>query len=92
MKLSNTQIQKMVELIIGELKSQSIIVFKEKEPVVYQRAVAVVKTNIDQEKQLDLEVNQMMDELENQHPGEFQRYKMFPMLKKKLAKQKGFIL
>jgi hypothetical protein len=44
------------------------------------------------ESDLDHEVNRMMDELERQNPGEFQRYKMFPMLKKRLAKEKGIIL
>ena len=42
--------------------------------------------------ELDAEVNRMMDDLEKQSSGEFQRYKMFPMLKKRLAKEKKIIL
>jgi hypothetical protein len=34
----------------------------------------------------------MMDDLERQNPGGFQRFKMFPMLKRRLAKEKGIIL
>jgi len=41
---------------------------------------------------LDVEVNRLMDDLERQNPGEFQRFKMFPLLKKRLAKEKGIIL
>lgn len=92
MKVTNAQIERLVRYIFEELKSQSLITFKEKEETVFKRACDIVKQNIEDEKHLDAEVNAMMDDLERQHPGEFQRYKMFPMLKKKLAKEKGFVL
>lgn len=66
--------------------------FKEKEEKVYDRAVQLVKNDFQRETDLDAEVNKMMDQLERQNPGEFQRYKMFPLLKKRLAKEKGIIL
>jgi len=53
---------------------------------------AVLKQNLEAEKELDQSVNDMMDTLEKQNPGGFERYKMFPLLKKKLAEQKGFVL
>ena len=31
----------------------------------------------------------MLDELEKTHAGQFERYKMYPLLKKKMAKKKG---
>ncbi len=52
----------------------------------------VLKQNIEEERNLDQAVNAMMDTLEQQNPNSFERYKMFPLLKKKLAKQRGFIL
>ena len=57
-----------------------------------QRAVAIIEKNMEAERQLDVEVNGMLDTLERSHQGEFQRYKMFPLLKQKLAKEKGFVL
>lgn len=52
----------------------------------------VLKQNMEDEKALDQAVNDMMDTLEKQNPGSFEHYKMFPLLKKKLAEQRGFVL
>jgi len=82
----------MVTLILRDLKDQNFMTYKAKENEVHSRAVAIVKQNFAEESQLDGEVNAMMDDLERKNPGEFQRYKMFPLLKKRLAKEKGFIL
>ena len=92
MKISDKQMQRMAKLIIEELKSENFIQFKSDEQTVLSRAVAIIKKNYNDERALDQEVNDMMDDLEQQHAGEFQRYKMFPMLKKKIAEQKGFVL
>ena len=82
----------MVTLILRELKDQNVMTYKAKEQDVHARAKAIIKGNIQDEAKLDEEVNAMMDDLERKNPGEFQRYKMFPLLKKRLAKEKGFIL
>jgi hypothetical protein len=92
MKISDKQMQRMADAILRGLKDQQVIQFKEKETVVSERAVAIIRADFQREAALDAEVNRMMDDLERQNPGEFQRYKMFPMLKKRLAKEKGIIL
>lgn len=84
--------QRLSRMVLEELKSHSIISLKVKEEVLLQRMVEIVKANFLAEEQLDREVNQMMDDLERKNPGEFQRYKMFPLLKKRLAQQKGIVL
>jgi len=92
MRLTDKQINRLVILVLRELKDQNLITFKAKEAEVHQKAVEIVKGNFRQEAQLDQEVNAMMDDLERKNSGEFQRYKMFPLLKKRMAKEKGFIL
>ena len=82
----------MVSYIVTELKTQKIITLKVDESQVLQRALEVVKGDFQRETQLDMQVNKMMDDLERQNPGGFERYKMFPLLKKRLAKEKGIIL
>lgn len=82
----------MAQAIFAGLKNQQVVVFKEKEEQVLERAEALIRADFAREMELDKEVNRMMDDLERQNPGEFQRYKMFPMLKKRLAKEKGIIL
>lgn len=93
MKLTPNQIKRMVKIIFRDLKEGSLVEFKESEDKVFRRGQQLVEEEMEKERQLDLEVNDMMDNLERtQPPGSFERYKMFPLLKKKLAKDKGIIL
>ena len=92
MKISEKQMKRMADAILRGLKTQKVIQFKEKEEVVTERATAIIRADFQREADLDKEVNRMMDDLERQNPGEFQRYKMFPLLKKRLAKEKGIVL
>lgn len=82
----------MVTAVFRELKDTNVITFKEKEDKVHRRACELISAEYARERKLDDDVNRMMDDLERQNPGEFQRYKMFPLLKKRLAKEKGIIL
>ena len=90
--MTEKQTKRMVKLVLDELKEHNVITFKGKEEQVYQRAIALVDNDFAKEKDLDEEVNDMMDDLERKNPGAFERYKMFPLLKKRLAKEKGIVL
>lgn len=92
MKLNDKQIHRLVHMVLNEMAGQEAITYKAKENVVVERAVQILKADYQREAELDGEVNKMMDTLERQNPGEFQRYKMFPLLKKRMAKEKGIIL
>lgn len=52
----------------------------------------LVTADFKREDDLAHEVNRMLDDLERQDPGGFERRKMFAMIKVKLAKQKGIVL
>ena len=82
----------MAEAIFKGLKEQKVVEFKEPEDAVLERATAIIRADFHREQELNNEVNRMMDDLERKNAGEFERYKMFPMLKKRLAKEKGIIL
>ena len=92
MKLTKIQMDQLARTVIDELKAQNQIIFKVSEEKVYQRAFQLVKADFDREAELEKEVYAMMDDLERKNPGEFERYRMFPLLKKRLAKEKGIIL
>lgn len=92
MRLSQNQIQRIVHHLLKEIKSSPAIELKVDEDKIKAVAKAVILQNIEDEILLDKKVEGMMDELERQNPGAFQRYKMFPLLKKKLAQQQGFVL
>lgn len=92
MRITPKQINRLVSLIFKELKEANIIEFKTKEEAAFKRALEIVNSDFEREKELDEEVNKMMDDLERQQGADFQRYKMFPLLKKRLAEQKGIVL
>ena len=92
MKLTPLQMQKLVEKIFEQWKKNHIITFKEDEKKVVARALEALKAEYDKESALEIEVNKMLDQLERTNPGEFQRYKMYPILKQKLAKERKVVL
>ncbi len=92
MKLTASQIQRLSEKIMNQWKSQNIITFKVDEKIVMNTIIAAITNELKKEEQLDQDVHALMDQMERQHEGEFQRHKMFPMLKQKLAKERKIIL
>ncbi len=92
MKLTTSQIQRLSEKILNQWKTQNLITFKVDEKVVLKTIVDSITENYRQEEGLDREVMGMIDELQRQHGSEFQRHKMFPILKQKLAKERKLIL
>lgn len=68
------------------------LVFKVDDEKIQAMILATLKADREAEAQLDKEVNEQLDQLERTHGGEFDRYKMFPLLKRKMAEDKGFVL
>jgi len=92
MKLTTSQIQRLSEKILNQWKSQNLITFKVDEKVVLQTIINSITGDFQREEQLERDVNALMDQMERQHEGQFQRHKMFPMLKQKLAKERKIVL
>lgn len=92
MKMTNHQINHLVELVFKSWHKSNIPTFKVEEKKAFERAVALIKEEYQKEADLEKEVNQKLDELERTNAGEFQRHKMFPMLKTKLAKERKMVL
>jgi hypothetical protein len=92
MKLQPVQIERLVRNVFDRLKENKLIEFKKTEKEVFLRAIELVTLDFKREDDLVREVHTMMDDLEKQNPGGFDRRKMFPLLKQRLAKQKGIVL
>lgn len=92
MKLTPLQIQKLAEKIVSTWKAQNLATFKIDESKVVDRIALAIRADYDREAELDREVNKMLDQLERSHQGQFERYKMYPLLKQKMAKEKKVIL
>ena len=92
MKLTTSQIQRLSEKILNQWKSQNLITFKVDEKIVLKTIVDSITGDFQREEQLDRDVNTLMDQMEREHEGQFQRHRMFPMLKQKMAKERKIIL
>ena len=79
------------ELIVKELQSDQRIQTHLEAEVLLKEIEKEILNHFQIEKDLTQEVYKMMEDLESQG-HQFERYKMFPMLKKQLAKKKGLPL
>lgn len=91
MKLTASQIQRLSEKILNQWKSQNLITFKDDEKVVLQAMKDAINAELQAEMNLEKEVHALIDQMEQQGQ-EFQRGKMFQLLKQKLAKEKKVVL
>lgn len=92
MKLTTSQIQRLSEKIFNQWKSQNLMTLKVDEKVVLKTIVDTITADYMREEKLEQDVQALMDQMEREHEGQFQRHKMFPMLKQKLAKERKIIL
>ena len=92
MKLTPGQMQTLAHKVMDHWKKQNLVTFKVDEKDVHNKILDVIKGELQKEVDLDREVNKMLDQLERTNAGEFQRYKMYPILKQKLAKERKVIL
>lgn len=83
----------MIQRVFKFWKNKNLVTFKEDERKVFARAVEVIRAEFEKEKQIEIEAKTMVDQLERQNPsGSFEPHKMYLMIKKKIAKDKGLIL
>ncbi len=82
----------LIHLIFEEWKKNDLVEWKADEQKVAESIHLILSEDLNKEKALEKEVSQMLDDLEKTHAGQFDRYKMYPLLKKKIAKKNGIIL
>jgi hypothetical protein len=90
-KLSPTQIQKLVEKVFQAWEDQDQVKFKSPRSEAIQRAVIAIQDNLEQEFQIEEQARKMVDQLEKKGES-FDRHKMFILIKNQLAKEKSFVL
>jgi hypothetical protein len=92
MKLTPNQMQALAKKVLDHWKQANVVQLKSDEKVVIEKMVAIIKGEIQKEIDLEKDVHQMLDQLEKSHGGQFERHKMYPMLKSKMAKERKLIL
>lgn len=92
MKLSPPQLQALAKKVLDHWKQTGVVTFKADEKVVLEKMVNLLKGEVQKEVDLERDVYAMLDKLERSHGGQFERHKMYPMLKSKMAKERKVIL
>lgn len=92
MRLNQFQIESLSKKILSSLEEKRIVTFREGKEKALKKAIETLENDYEEEKQLELEVNSALDRLEKQQTEGFDRHKMFKMMKKKMAEEKGMIL
>ena len=92
MKLNPLQLQALTHKILEHWKNANVVTLKSDEKIVLDQMVQILKKEIQKEVDLEDEARRMVDQLEKSHSGQFERHKMYVMVKNKLAKDKKVIL
>ena len=92
MKLTTTQIESLVRRVLSGLENKKLITFASDRDKAIFKGREIIAEDYKREAELDAEVERMMDDLERDNTENFQRHRMFNMLKKKVADERGFVL
>ena len=82
----------LAKLMFKEWEKHNLVEWKANEETALALVHEIISADLNKEKELEKEVSKMLDDLEKSHTGQFERYKMHPLLKKELAKKHGVIL
>lgn len=92
MKLTSNQMLALAQKVLDQWKQNNLADFKVDEKIVLEKIQGVIRAEIQKEIELEKDVNAMLEQLERSHGGQFERHKMYPMLKNKMAKERKLIL
>lgn len=92
MKMTQNHIESLVRRVLLELEKNKIISFNKSKEAILARGKEIIIKDFDKEAELEKEVMRMLDDLEAEQGDQFERHKMFKMLKKKVADERGIIL
>ncbi len=93
MKLDDAKVKHLCSKVLDRLKDKKLIVFKSEEHAVLNSMIDAFTKNLKQEQEIELEAKKIME----MHKSEMlntgmNQSKMFMMIKKEIARKRGFIL
>jgi uncharacterized protein len=93
MKINQEQIKYLCQKVFDDLKSKEVLVLKTDESKITKRMMEEMEKNFKEEEAIDAEAKKMLAQYKDQIAGTgANQSKLFAMLKKEIAKKKGFIL
>lgn len=94
MKIKTEQIDRLVDHLLKSYHSKELIILKGKEADIRAKIRDIVAQNFYEEEAIEEEARKMLASHASQvrEVKEMDHYKMFVLIKQKLAQRKGFIL
>lgn len=92
MKFNDIKIKHICQKVLDRLKEHNIVVMRAEERQVLAAMAAAFDGNLKEELAIELEAKKLLEAHRGQMPDGMNQSKMFLMIKKELAKKRGFIL
>lgn len=92
MRLNPFQIESLSKKIIGYLEEKKLVTFRDGKEKALRRVLELITEDYEEERRLEADVNRRLDELEKNPTEGFERHRMFKMLKRKMAEERGIVL
>ena len=92
MRLTETQIHRLAERLLTSLTENRQAVLKASRDKIEESIREVLRENFAAEQELEREARNLVDIHSRQAPPDLDRQKLFQMIKKRLAEEKGFPL
>ena len=91
MKIKSDQIDRFLDQLLKIYKGKELVILKAKETDIKSAIKNIITQNFQEEENIEQEARKMMASYAGQ-VKEMDHYKMFVLIKQKLAEKKGFIL
>ena len=91
MKIKQEEAQQICRLILERLKEKKLVILKAPQDKVDEALRQTFLHNMREEEEIDQRARQILEENMEANP-ELDRHKMFLLIKRKIAKERGFVL
>lgn len=91
MKIKPEQLDRLADQLLKNYRAKELMVLKTKESDVRAKIKHIIERNFHEEEVIEEEARKMLASYANQ-VKEMDHYKMFLLIKQKLAQKKGFVL
>ena len=92
MKLTQNHMDSLVRHVLFNLRDRGWISFNKSEAEVLEQGKEIINRDCLRESDLDAEVVRMLDEMEKNQKGPFERHSLFKKLKARLAEERNIVL
>ena len=90
--MTQNQIESLVRRVMLELEKKQLVSFNKSKEAILSKAKDIILKDFEKETQLEQEVMRMLDDIEKEQGENFERHRMFKMLKQKVADERGIVL